>query len=40
MVEAWVLGCAEVGVGRLVEAFWVCSRVFIDSETMLDMMKR
>ena len=40
MVESWVLGGAAAGVGRLVEAFWACSRVFVDSETTSDMMKR
>ena len=40
MVEAWVLGGATTGVGRLVEAFWACLRVFVDSERTSNMMKR
>ena len=33
MVEEGVLGAAAVAnVGRLVKAFWDCSRMFVDSE--------
>ena len=40
MVEEGVLGAATIAnVGRLVGAFWDCSRMFVDSEIASDTMK-
>ena len=39
MVEEGVLGAVVANVGRLVGAFWVCSRMFVDLEIASDMMK-